>query len=105
MKTIFIIFICFVLVGCNSTPKKEPPTQIIKYKYVAYRIPPEILTIPAPVNRIDIKKATDKDVGLWIIDSERRTIEIEKRLKVIKSLQDKQMTDLKKMNPEDVEFH
>lgn len=105
MKTSLIITICLLMMGCSSITKKESPTQIVKYKYIAYTVPSELLTIPTPITRIDPKRVTDKDIGIWIIDSERRSIELEKRLKAIKTLQEKQLRDLKKINSEDVEIH
>jgi len=105
MKTILTILSCLILVGCGSSPKAPEPTQVIKYKYVVYSVPNELLAIPSQVKKLDPLKATDKDVGLWILDSEKRSFEMEKKLKAIKSLQEKQKTDLKKLRQEDVEFH
>jgi uncharacterized protein YcfL len=105
MKTLLSIFSCLILVGCGSTPKAPEPTQVIKFKYVMYSIPNELLSIPSQVTRLDPLKATDKDVSLWILDSEKRSIEMEKKLKTIKRLQEKQKADLKNLRQEDVEFH
>jgi hypothetical protein len=101
MKKLLIAFMALSLSGCAHFLCKEPD-QIVKYKYIVTTVPDDLLTIPAPIYKIDPTKATDKETGLWMIDSERRAIEIEKKLKQIKELQDKQLQDMKKLPADDV---
>ena len=101
MKKLLIALMALSLSGCAHFFCKEPD-QIVKYKYIVTTVPDDLLTIPAPVYKIDPTKATDKETGLWMTDSERRAIELEKKLKRIKELQDKQLQDVKKLPADDV---
>ena len=101
MKSILIAIMTTVsLVGCANM---QPPKDIVvKYKYVVNTIPEEMLTVPPQVPAIDITTADDITVGGWMLDGEKRSLEIEGKLKSIKDLQDKRLLDLKALPAEDV---
>ena len=101
MKKLLVLLMALSLTGCASWLCKEP-TQVVKYKYIVSTVPDDLLAIPDPMYKIDPTTATDKAAGLWMTDSERRSLELEKKLKQIKALQAKQLEDLKKLPPEDV---
>ena len=89
------------LVGCDTMPKRDQPV-LIKYKYIINTIPADMLDIPAPITPVDSKIADDLAVGNWMIDSEKRVLEIEGKLKSVKKLQDQRLEDAKKLPKDDV---
>lgn len=89
------------LVGCDTMPKRDAEV-LIKYKYIVNTIPEELLAVPPQVTPIDLKAATDKDVGAWMLDSEKRSLTIEGMLKAIRELQVKRLEEAKKLPAEDV---
>lgn len=94
---------CFALTGCIGTmPPQRDAEIIVKYKYIINTIPAEMLEVPAPVPNIDAKTADDKTVGNWMLDSEKRALAIEDKLKAVKDLQDKRLEEAKKLPKEDV---
>lgn len=95
MKKIFLISLFLIfLSGCASTTFRDAPLGI-KYKYVVTKIPEDFLKIPDPIYKIDTQNATDKDAAQWLIKSEKRCEEIEKRLSFIKQYQ---IDKIKKLN-------
>ena len=94
MKTIIIMLAMLPLAGCASwfrceTPVDKPP--VIQYKYIVNQVPEDLLTIPPMVAPIDTTVSSDKDAALWIADRERRTQELEKRLRAVKEFQDNRL--------------
>ena len=87
MKTL-IILSCLFLVACNPIRPCEEQPIVTKYKYIVTEIPDTMLVIPANVNPIDTKVATDKDAAKWMIESEKRTKVIEQQLKAIRQYQE-----------------
>lgn len=100
MKALLILVLASVLQGC--APFKTVPETIIKYKYVVITAPEEHLKIPAQIAPLDTKTATDKDAGNWILDTERRSLELEAKLKRIKELQDRRLKELESLPKADV---
>lgn len=102
MRNFIISFVAtLLLVGCEAMPTRDGPL-FVKYKYVVISIPEELLEIPPPVYKIDPNTTTDRETGVWMIDSERRAIELEKRLKRIKEYQKKQQEEVAKLPAPDV---
>ena len=102
MKT-YLLALTFtlLLMGCEAMPTRDGPL-FVKYKYVVITVPDELLEIPAPTYKIDPSVATDKDAGVWLVDSERRALELEKRLKQIKAYIAKQQEEVAKFPQPDV---
>lgn len=100
MKKLMIIVALLTLSGC-TWPVKPDQSTVVKYKYIVNTIPEEMLTVPSPTYKIDSVSATDKDASKWMIDSEKRYQEIEKKLKAIKTYQDDKLKNLK-VPPEDL---
>jgi PBP1b-binding outer membrane lipoprotein LpoB len=104
-KLLFAAVISVFLVGCNHMPQVPEASVVTKYKYVVVTVPQDLLTIPSQVSPIDPKTATDKDAAKWMLDSEARYIEIEKRLKSVKAYLDNKLKELQidlKIPKEDV---
>ena len=98
MKKILIGILLFAtLAGCALFgPKTQLVDQntAIKYKYVIITIPDEMIEIPASERRLDTSVATDKETAKWMSDWERRYQDVEKRLKTVKSYQDRKIKEL-----------
>lgn len=101
MRTLITLSLALMLAGCASFGQKTEQPVAIKYKYIVMTVPEEMLTVPEVEKRLDTKSATDKDAAKWMIDWERRYQEIERRLKMIKSYQDRRLKELT-LPPEDV---
>lgn len=95
------LLIALLLTGCEAMPTRDGPL-FVKYKYVVISIPDDLLEIPPPTYKIDPSAATDRDASVWMIDSERRAVELEKRLKRIKAYQQKQQDEVAKLPQPDV---
>jgi hypothetical protein len=102
MRTIIALCTVALLSGCAllQQQKQEQPV-VIKYKYVVMTVPEEMLEVPPVERKLDTTTATDKDAAKWMVDWERRYQEIERRLKMIKSYQDRRLKELT-LPPEDV---
>jgi len=100
MKILISLCLAIILSGC-ATKQLVDQTVAIKYKYIVMLIPEEMLTIPKIERKLDPEIATDKDTAKWMIDWERRYQEIETRLKIIKTYQDRRLKELT-LPPEDV---
>jgi hypothetical protein len=101
MKTLIAICAIALLSGCATQKQLVDQTVAIKYKYVVMTVPEEMLAVPDIERKLDPTTATDKDAAKWMIDWERRYQEIEKRLKTIKTYQDRRLKELT-LPPEDV---
>lgn len=101
MKFILALILSASLVGCGGTMPVEPNT-VVKFKYIVNTIPEELLTIPAPIPNINPATDDDNTVGLWLLDGEKRALEIEGKLKSIKKLQADRLEEVKKLPPDDV---
>ena len=95
MKMIAMMLCVGLLTGCSTLcPTPKDPQVAVKYKYVVNQIPDDMFTIPGQPYTIDPDLATDKDAAEWMLTSEARYIEIEKKLKAIKDFQEKKLKGL-----------
>ncbi len=101
MKKLIALLLVAVLAGCATQKQLVDQTVAIKYKYVVMLVPEEMLAIPEVERKLDTTIATDKDAAKWMVDWERRYQEIERRLKTIKTYQDRRLKELT-LPPEDV---
>jgi hypothetical protein len=101
MKLILALIMSIALVGCDTLPKVEENT-VVKFKYIVNTIPSELLAVPAPLPKVDPTKDDDKTIGNWLLDGEKRSLEIEGKLRSIKKLQDQRLEELKKLPKDDV---
>lgn len=101
MKALLIAIMSMALFGCATDKQLVDQTVAVKYKYVVMTIPEELLTVPGVERSIDPNMASDKEAAKWMIDWDRRYQEIEKRLKTIKTYQDRRLKELT-LPPEDV---
>jgi len=90
-----------LLVGCQSMPAKDSPI-FVKYKYIVMSVPDDLLEIPPPTYKIDPATVTDRDTGVWMVDSERRAIELEKKLRKIREYLKIQQAEVAKLPEPDV---
>ena len=88
MKKGIIIFSVLLLSACshNQTRPPEPP---VEHSLIAKKIPSELLEIPPAPSPADVN-GSQKDVGLWIVESEKRTKQLENQLRRIKEYSDGQ---------------
>jgi hypothetical protein len=103
-KLIIAAAIALTLPGCALLGSNTLRDQqlAVKFKYFVVTVPPEMMVIPDPVYKLDTTISTDKDAAYWIIDSEKRALELERRLKAIKSYVDRQVEETKKLPEADV---
>jgi uncharacterized protein YceK len=104
MRSLLIALVLgFMIAGCSTTETlcKEKP-QVVKYKYIVNQVPAKLLEVPAPMYKLDLSTATDKDVALWMIDSEKRAIEIEQKLIQVKTYQDARLKELSTLPADNV---
>lgn len=102
MKNFIILCILsLLLVGCATDKQLVDQSVAIKYKYIVMLVPEEMLAVPDIERTIDSSTATDKDTAKWMVDWERRYQEIERRLKTVKTYQDRRLRELT-LPPEDV---
>lgn len=99
-KLVAILALSAALVGCASNPPNEPNT-VIKFKYIVNVIPDDMLAVPPIVEALPAD-ATDQVIGNWLLDGEKRALEIESKLKAIKKLQADRLKELEKLPKDDV---
>ena len=84
MKSLILVFMCFLLSGCvTMSPCIEQPV-VTKYKYIVIDIPDNMTSIPEKVKDIDVNNSTDLDASKWLIESEQRSSKMELQLISIK---------------------
>ena len=93
-KLLLFLMLGISLSACDLMPVKPDQPVAVKYKYIVNTIPAEMLTVPANIPDLDLSVATDKDAAKWMIDSEQRSQEIEKKLKAVKTYQDDKIKNL-----------
>ena len=86
MKSLLLIISLLMVSACSNT-KTKPEEPYIEHSLVAKKIPSELLEMPAPVAAPNLD-GTQKDIGLWIIESEKRTRTLENQIKKIKEYND-----------------
>lgn len=102
MKNALLLVLALSLSGCSALFKPEVAQPVaIKYKYVITTVPSSMFEVPAPMYKIDVEKATDEEASQWMIDSEKRAQEIERRLLKVKEFIDLKIKSMKLL-PEDV---
>lgn len=89
----YILVLSLFLVACGSNPTK--PQLITKDHYIVKEIPPEYFVIPAPLEKIDVDTATQKDVSLFIVNMDNRITELETKLIGAKKVQDENIKSVK----------
>ena len=96
MRCLVILTLCTVILGCGSTPKPIPPEKlVIKETRYIIRVPPaELLSLPPPVQPLDVDTADQLAVANWLIDKERYTLEIQNKLKRIAEFLKSEQTKL-----------
>lgn len=92
MKTVLAILLATALTGCaGGAGWRQEPSVIVQYKTEYITIPEDHLVIPDDIPMVDLKTATQKTIAKWIADKEERSIEMEKKLRKIKELQDERI--------------
>lgn len=73
------IVVIAMLSACGTTGELvKPEPKIIKQTEYVIKIPPvELLTVPAPVAKIDVDTAKQSDIASWILANELRTKKLE----------------------------
>lgn len=100
MKVICSIILAMTLMGCGATIPREQDT-VVKFKYIVNTIPEETLTIPPHIPSPP-EPSTDQDIANWLLDGEKRSLDIESKLRSIKKLQADRLEELKKLPKDDV---
>lgn len=99
---IYVIALALLLGGCSFSKDNVRDAPVVtKYKYIVNTVPGEMFVKPDQVQNINTDTATDKDVANWMINSEKRYLEIERRLDSIREYLDSKYNNLK-VPPEDV---
>jgi hypothetical protein len=101
MKLILTLIMSASLAGCFGTIPPVEPNTVIKFKYIVNTIPGDLLTVPPYVQPLP-ETANDQDIANWLLDGEKRSLEVESKLKAIKKLQDDRLKELEKLPKEDV---
>jgi hypothetical protein len=84
MKIILSVLFALFLTACNSIPTVQQEHVVVKQIEYVVKIPPaELMTLPAPAEKIDIDSASQASVAQWILASEERTRTLENMLKGI----------------------
>ena len=87
MKQLLIVLFALLVTGCATTCEPELQT-VTKLERIVVKPPIELLTIPPYNMPIDVDFATQRSVADWILQSERRTEQLEDQLKAIKKFYD-----------------
>ena len=61
-----------ILVACSSAPIQPAPVVVTKIERVVTLPPPELLTPPPAVAKLDVEKASQADVAGWILQVVQR---------------------------------
>ena len=88
MRVILLALSISMLAAC-STNSSRPSEPIIEHNLIVKKIPSELLEIPAAPVAANIN-GSQKDIGLWIIESEKRTKLLENQIRKIKEYNDGQ---------------
>ena len=72
------LLLVLVLPGCKTT--QPEPIVITKTVYVDRLPPSQLLEVPAPVEPVKIKSATQADASRFLIDVYNRMVELENKL-------------------------
>ena len=99
---IALILASTLITGCVTQPTVRDAEIIIKYKYIVNTIPADMLSIPAQVGKVDPTIDSDDAIATWMLDGEKRYLEIEGKLRSIKDLQDDRLKELEKLSKDDV---
>lgn len=95
MKVLAALLLSSVmLTGCFETIPEQPENVVVKYKYIVNTIPGDFLEVPAKVPNLDTTTATDKDAAKWLLDKEDRALNLETKLKSIKTHQDNKLKEI-----------
>jgi hypothetical protein len=91
-----------MLSACSTLGPQEPgvPPIVVKDHYITREIPDEHLTIPEQAPSIDVKNATQKDVAIWVTNTEKRMKDLETKLIKIKQIQDENLAKDEQANEE-----
>lgn len=75
---VFIISLCLLLTGCETFTKKE---VVVKTEYIvrsASNAQKELPPHPTPIN---IQSATQLELAQWIVETEKRMLDLESIIK------------------------
>jgi hypothetical protein len=97
-----IILAAAMLTGCETNPTIPEPSIVIKYKYIVETVPDDMLVVPNSLPKIDPNSTDDAALADWLLDGEKRALEIESKLKAIKALQEQRLKDLDAYPKDDV---
>ena len=86
MKLLAIIASAALLTGCASLCEK--PEMIVKTEVIKMKIPEALMEVPAYSKNIDVETATQADVSKFIVETEKRMYELERKLEEIKKFND-----------------
>lgn len=104
--SLLLLLAMSLLAGCDGLNIRPESGVVVRTKYVVTTIPDELLTLPPPTPALTAPRdRTDKEAAIWMIESEKRYLEIEKRLAEIKRYQANKLEELKKqlqVKPEDL---
>lgn len=89
-KLFYVISMILLLQGCGTFSSHGTMTKV-DYKY--NRIPDELLIVPDKVAPLDITKATQKDVSVYLIKHYKREQVLEDQIILIKEYQDKSLEE------------
>ena len=95
MKKI-LLFSVLLLAGCQLCPTQPEPSVVVKTEYIVRQAPDDMYALPPQVTTLDVNNATQKDIAIWITDSESRTNTLETMIKALQIYFNAPVKDMEK---------
>ena len=101
-KLLLLIVPTLMLLGCQTTPVQPERPVIVKTERIVFHIPSQLLEIPDPIPPLTLEqiKNDDRAVGIWLLDSETRSVQLESKLREIRALYIRALRDAKREKAE-----
>lgn len=80
IKNFALMLACLPLLTACPDPVRPDPSVVTQTIYIVRQAPDDMYKLPPPVVNIDAETATQRDLALWITNSEDRTLELERML-------------------------
>lgn len=84
MRALILVPMVLILSGFGSCQTKPDPSVVTRTEYVVRQAPDSMYKLPPQVTAIDVDTASQREVSIWITDSEERTLKLEQMLGALK---------------------
>lgn len=104
-KLLIILALALNLAGCATTDVKPVAGEVVRYKYIINTLPVQLFMLPEQVPKLNTQTMNNEDIEKWMFDNEIRAVDIQERLRKLKTLQEQKIADTKKklnVPPEDI---